>query len=289
MGKRQRGGSDLPTYVQGLTSEVAHSLSSLPSLALLSLVFLGLLTFHAHGAQLYFQELGDQTAYAGARFIYLLLLAMICFSAAVLLVVIVQELVFKFQVFFAFLSWLQGMIMVVSLLTMFALITSATFTAGEDPGAFEPHTFVFFGFACLFLSVISVLIHIHFLRLRLQSPGAKDRPRKKRVDLSPLRRFQALWITAAAVIVILNVATLGRYILFTIFAALALFMIAVLPSLPVEMGYSAFLRATDVNFREQLNTEALRQDRMHFLKKGVKWLLIAIIAVMALVALGLFF
>jgi hypothetical protein len=161
---------------------------------------------------------------------------------AVLLVSALRSVTYRYQVLFSAVMAAAALGWVYSLCLLALPLATFSKALGKSASA---NLFVVGGIAAVVLVAGSLVVHLVLLRRRLRLGHSEKRTIGNFVAVSGSNRAKIIWITLAAVAVVPNVLTSGQYLV-NFFGVLMLIACAcVIPSLPVEFAYLAYLKSID--------------------------------------------
>lgn len=188
---------------------------------------------------------------AGSRaflFLYYAHLAVLGFSGLVFLVSLVRPLIFRFQVFFSSLLAVFATFLVYTLCLMgLALITLAK--RGSHT-TFDFALVPVVGVVGLLYVCGATVVHVLLLRKRLRDGHSEARTWGNLVAASSVYSSKSMWIIFGVVMIVPNVLTQGQYLTNMIGVLGSLLFATVVPSLPVEFTYLAYLKSQDMRYWE---------------------------------------
>ncbi|MEY9952741.1 hypothetical protein [Leifsonia sp. EB34] len=246
-------------------AESRASLVNLPMLAFVNAALMSLLTFTI---------VASMAFYVGSRsflFLYYAHLAVLGFSAVVFLVSLVRPLTFRFQVFFSSLLAVFATLLVYTLCLMgLGMITNVT-RGGYT--MFDLAVFPVAGVMGLLYVCGAIVVHVLLLRKRLREGHSEARTMGNLTAASSVYNSKSLWIIFGAVMIVPNVLTQGQYVSNTLGVILFLLFASVVPSLPVEFTYLAYLKSQDKRYWEHRPGRRVRTKRevRAIVKKVTLW------------------
>lgn len=246
-------------------AESRASLVNLPVLAFVNAAILSLLTFTI---------VASIAFYAGSPpflFLYYAHLAVLGLSGVVMLLSFFRSLIFRFQVFFSSVLAVFAAILVYT--TCMLPIAMITLEIREGYGMFDLAIFPVVGVVGLLYVFGATAVHVWLLRKRLREGHSEARTLGNLTAASNVYNSKSLWIIFAAVMIIPNVLTQGQY-LWNMFGVLGLLLFAtVVPSLPVEFTYLAYLKSQDRRYWDFRPPKRVRtKKQVHaILKKVALW------------------
>lgn len=265
------------TYFLALAA-TRGALSNLRLLAILTAVFFGLDTFVGLNALIYYEGARSYLPLFNAHVVFLGL------SVFLVMLSSFKRLIHRYQAFFSYVMAGLAALMVYGICMMTLTLTSFDGARGQG---LNSALFGMVGAATAVLVAGSAVVHVWLLRRRLRAGHSEKRTMANFEAISKASRSKTLWIAFAFVMIVPNVVTQGQYFLNTFGAISLVFLAVVLPSLPVELTYLAYLKSHDRGYWERLprlsakRRQALKVERLRLAKRAVMWVLIAI----ALVAL----
>lgn len=121
------------------------------------------------------------------------------------------------------------------------------------------------------------VVHVVLLRKRLRVGHSAQRTVGNLIAVSRVSRYKTAWITFGVIMVGGNIATRNQYVPMTIGVLGLLFLASVMPSLPVEFAYLAFLKSKDHRYWEKRPPQKVeKQERRSRLRTILKWFLVFI-------------
>ncbi len=160
-----------------------------------------------------------------------------------------NNLLYKFQKFFSFMLCVFTIILTFFVLMLFYFVSLYI----KANTMFSPSSI--YGLTIIILSIvtfiISIAINIFFLRHRLKVGFSETRTNKNFLAVSGAYSSKTLGIIFAAVVIVPNILTRGRYLM-NIFGIIGVLgASAIFPSPIVEFSYLAYLKTKDKKFWEE--------------------------------------
>ena len=218
---------------------LAVTRGSLDRLSLMVVVLIICLAISNVGPLSWFAGSHESEAFA---WIITLNLALICMSAPVLVFAPLKALIYRFQVLFSTVLAAMALGWVYCLCLLALPLATFSKAWGKQASA---DAFVAAGLIAVVLMVGSTVVHALLLRRRLQVGHSKERTGGNFYAVSASNRSKTFWILFGVVAIVPNVLTLGEYLVNSIGGLGLLLLVCVLPSLPVEFAYLAFLKSRD--------------------------------------------
>jgi hypothetical protein len=255
-------------YFQTLANTRA-SLAALPQWAVVIIILLGILSY-------LFNAPVDVAGHEVLWFVRDVNVVLMGMSAVVFIVSMFRRLVYRFQVNFSIVNAAAalGLVYSVCLLT-FPMVT---FVKGQG----KNYPIVLF-VACAISTVAILLgaaaVHVSLLRRRLRVGHSEKRTIGNFVAVSGSNRSKIMWITLVVVVVVPNVLTSGQYFVNFLGAFGLIFLACVMPSLPVEFAYLAYLKSKDRSYWEERPRGMPKAERRRLTRKVLLWAVGIVVAV----------
>jgi hypothetical protein len=246
-------------------------LGQLAALAILNIFLLGILSY-------FFNPPRTVRGHELLWFIRDTNFVLIGISLVVLILSMFRRLLYRFQVVFSIVMASGALTMVYSacLLTL-PLVTFIDSKQDE----YLAEVFMVSGAAASVIVAAATVVHVILLRRRLRSGHSDRRTIGNYVAVSRSSRAKTLWITFAAVAVVPNVLTSGQYLINSLGAIGLVFFACFLPSLPVELGYLAYLKSKDRVYWEARPPRMPVEERRRLIRKVVLWVVGIAVAIAA--------
>ncbi|QNE37848.1 hypothetical protein F1C12_20340 [Leifsonia shinshuensis] len=257
-------------YFQALANS-RGSLRQLAALSILNIVLLGILSY-------FFNPPGGVRGHEALWFFRDVNLVLIGLSVVVLILSVFRSLLFRFQAMFSIVMAFGALVMVYSVCLL--TLPMVTFIdSNEDE--YRAEVFIV---SCVVASAIVVsatAVHVIRLRRRLRAGHSEKRTIGNYLAVSKSRRSKILWITFGVIAVVPNLLTSGQYLTNALGAIGLIFFACVLPSLPVEFSYLAYLKLKDRVYWEVRPPRMPAQERRRLTRKVVLWLVGIVVAIAA--------
>jgi hypothetical protein len=179
-----------------------------------------------------------------------------------------RSLIYRIQVFSSAVMAGMAVSLVYTLCLMVVGVTTLVQARGKP---FNAMLFNVVGVCAAALVVGSTVVHVLMLRHRLRVGHSEDRTMGNIGAVSASKRSKTFWIIAGLVVVVPNILTLGQYLLYTLGASGLIFFACVMPSLPVEYAYLAYLKSKDRDYWEERPRRTSKKERRRIAKKVTAW------------------
>ena len=240
------------------------SLLRVPMMAFVTVFVLGLDTYFLRAMVFY-------NGYSMLLPLLYVHLVVIGFSLVVWVLSAFRGWMFRFQVFATNLMGFFATIWVYSLCFMALMVQSPT------GSTFVRERLVVLGVVGLVLVCGAFVVHVVLLRKRLRVGHSAQRTVGNLIAVSRVSRYKTAWITFGVIMVGGNIAARGQYVPMTIGVLGLLVFASVMPSLPVEFAYLAFLKSKDHRYWEKRPPQKVeKQERRSRLRTILKWFLVFI-------------
>lgn len=245
------------------------SLENLPIMALLSVIFLSLDTLAVFTTAIV-------EGHRELMPLFSTQLALIGFSALMLVVAPIKALVFRFQTFFSALMAVFAVIWVY-MLTFLAMVMVIQVRLPMST-ILNLELLPFFAIGGPLYVAGALGVHVLMLKKRLRDGHSEERTHGNVVAASSAYSSKSVWIIAAVTLIVPNVLTQGQYFLQIFGLAGFLFLASVMPGLVVEFTYLAYLKSQDRKYwvRRPPKRVYTRQEIIAALKKVRKWIVIGL-------------
>jgi hypothetical protein len=201
-------------------------------------------------------------------FLYDVNVVIIWTTVAISILWIFRKLTYRFQVVSSAVmaGMAVGVVYTVCLMTVPLMATSNPQGEGQFAMLFNIG-----GLVAVALVLGATVVHVLLLQHRLRMGHSEKRTLGNIGAVSGSNRSKMYWIILAVVVVVPNVLTQGQYLMnFTAAMALVLFA-CVMPSLPVEFGYLAYLKSKDRDYWEKPPRRRSKKERRRLVKKVSLW------------------
>lgn len=253
---------------------LAHSrgsLGQLAALAILNIVLLGILSYFFNPPR---AVQGHELLWS-IRDINSVLIGI---SLVVLILSMFRRLLYRFQTVSSIVMAFGALAMVYSVCLL--TLPVVTFVDSKQD-AYLVEVFIVSGLAASVIVAAATAVHIILLRRRLRTGHSDKRTIGNYVAASGSNRSKIMWITFGVAAVVPNVVTSGQYLINSLGAIGLVFFACVLPSLPVELGYLAHMKAKDDAYWEVRPPGMPVGERRRLTRKVILWALGIVVALTA--------
>lgn len=191
-----------------------------------------------------------------------------CMCVGILVISLFRRYTYKHQVLFSVLMAGAALGWVYSLCLLALPLATFSKASGKSGSA---ALFIVVGGAVVVFVAASLGVQMLLLRHRLRAGHSEKRTLANFVAVSGSNRSRIMWITLAVVAVVPNVLTSGQYLANTLGVVMLIVFACVLPSLPVEFGYLAYMKSKDRGYWEERPPGMPKDQRRRLTRKFILW------------------
>jgi len=189
-------------------------------------------------------------------------------AICLLLSVLLKGVSYRAQVLSSMVMAGMAVILVYCLCLLALAIATLSQARGEQ---FYATLFSTVGIITVVIVAGSTSVHVLLLRRRLRIGHSEKRTMGNFLAVSRSNRSTMFWIAFGLVAVVSNVVTSGQYLVNTAGALGLLLFACVIPSLPVEFAYLAYLKSKDRDYWERPPRPVAKEVRLRLARKIILW------------------